>query len=85
MLHIHLALVLSLGWSFDFIGPVASAANTFMLPPTIEGSMAMVKNTIPRPPIHCVIDRQKSMPWGMCSTSSSIDAPVVVNPDMVSK
>ena len=52
MLYIHLALVESLGCNFDFIGPVASAANTFMLPPTIDGSTAMVKNTIPNPPIH---------------------------------
>ena len=85
MLQIHLALVERRGCSFDLMGPVASAANTFMLPPTIDGSTAMVKNTIPNPPIHCVIVRQKSMPWGRCSTSSRMDAPVVVNPDIVSK
>ena len=60
--HSHLALVLSRGCIFDFIGPVASAANTFMLPPTIDGKMAMVKNTIPKPPIHCVSERQNSSP-----------------------
>ena len=45
----------------------------------------MVKNTMPRPPIHCVRLRQKSMPCGRCSTSSRIVAPVVVKPDIVSK
>ena len=31
---------------------------------TSDGSRAMVKNTIPKPPIHWVSDRQKSSPWG---------------------
>ena len=87
-LHIHLALVLSLGCIFERMGPVASAENTRMEPLPIEGSTAMVKNTIPSPPIHCDSDRQKSMAWcelSCCSTSSSTEAPVVVNPDMVSK
>ena len=67
------------------IGPVASAANTFVLPPTTCGSTAMVKNTIPKPPIQWVSVRQNRMPWGKISTSSMIVAPVVVNPDIVSK
>ena len=75
----------SRGCSFVFIGPVASAENTFTEPPTIDGNMAMVKNTMPRPPIHCEKVRQNSMPCGRCSTSSSIVAPVVVKPDIVSK
>ena len=66
-------------------GPVASAEKTFTVPPTIDGSMAMVKKTIPSPPIHCVSERQKSSPLGSDSTSSMIVAPVVVKPDMVSK
>ena len=45
----------------------------------------MVKNTIPKPPIHCVSERQKSIPCGKHSTSLIIVAPVVVKPDMVSK
>ena len=85
MLQIHLAVVLRRGCIFARMGPVASAANTFTVPPTIEGRMAMVKNTIPNPPIHCVIERQKSSPWGSTSTSSMMDAPVVVKPEIVSK
>ena len=85
MVHIHLAEVVSRGCTFARMGPVASAANTFTLPPTSEGMMAMVKNTIPSPPIHCVSERQNRMAWGSRSTSSSMVAPVVVKPDMVSK
>ena len=78
-------MVVSLGCIFAFTGPVASAANTFTLPPTNDGKMAMVKNTIPKPPIHCISERQNRMPWGNTSTSSMIEAPVVVKPDIVSK
>ena len=83
--HIHFALVLRRGCIFDLMGPVASAAKTFTLPPTIDGRMAMVKKTIPSPPIHWVSERQKRIPWGSSSTLSRMVAPVVVNPDMVSK
>ena len=83
--HIHFASVLSRGCILVFIGPVDSAANTLMLPPTTDGSMAMVKNTMPKPPIQWVSDRQNSMVCGRHSTSSMMVAPVVVNPDMVSK
>ena len=85
MVQIHLAVVVSRGCILALIGPVASAAKILTLPPTSDGKMAMVKNTIPRPPIHCISERQKSMPWGSRSTSSIIEAPVVVNPDIVSK
>ena len=47
--------------------------------------MAVVKKTMPKPPIHCVMLRQKSRPWVSLSTSSMMVAPVVVKPDMVSK
>ena len=56
-----------------------------MEPPTNDGMTAMVKNTIPKPPIHCVNERQNSMPWGKPSTLSMTVAPVVVKPDIVSK
>ena len=49
------------------------------------GSTAMVKNTMPNPPNHCVRLRQNRMPWGNDSMLSSTVAPVVVKPDMVSK
>ena len=45
----------------------------------------MVKKTIPNPPIHCVSDRQNSKPLGKYSGKSTMEAPVVVNPDIVSK
>ena len=64
---------------------MASAAKTRVEPPTVEGSRAMVKKTMPSPPIHWVSDRQKSSPSGRVSTSSMTVAPVVVNPDMFSK
>ena len=64
-----------------FIGPVDSAANTLMLPPTSDGRMAMVKNAIPNPPIHCVIDRQKSSPCGRASTSSMMVAEFTAHPE----
>ena len=83
--HIHLALVLRRGWSLVLMGPVASAAKTLTLPPTSEGKRAIVKNTIPRPPSHCVNERQNKMPCGRTSTLSIMVAPVVVNPDIVSK
>ena len=47
--------------------------------------MAMVKNTIPIPPIHWVRLRQKSKPLGIASRSSMMVAPVLVKPDIVSK
>ena len=47
--------------------------------------MAMVKNTMPSPPIHWVSERQKSSPCGRASTLSMMVAPVVVKPDIVSK
>jgi hypothetical protein len=49
------------------------------------GKIATVKNTIPKPPNHCVRLRQRSNAWGWLSILSRIDAPVVVNPDIDSK
>ena len=43
------------------------------------------KNTIPSPPTHCDRVRQKRSAWGSRSTSFTMVAPVVVNPDMASK
>ena len=45
----------------------------------------MVKSTMPNPPIHCDRLLQKSSPWGSASMLLRIVAPVVVNPDIVSK
>ena len=64
---------------------MASAANNCTLPTPKIGNTAIVKKTIPNPPIHCVILRQNKSPCGNDSILSKILAPVVVNPDMVSK
>ena len=73
------------GCTLSCVGPVASAANTWMPLTPNMGSTAMVKNTIPKPPIHWVIARQNRMPWGMDSMLFRIVAPVLLKPDMVSK
>jgi hypothetical protein len=49
------------------------------------GNTATVKNTIPKPPTQCVIIRQNSNERGKDSMSVKIVAPVVENPDIVSK
>ena len=65
--------------------PIVSAANRWRSPSPKMGSTATVKNTIPSPPIHCVIMRQKTRLRGNASRSLTTDAPVVVNPAIVSK
>ena len=40
---------------------------------------------MPNPPIHCVSERQMSIPLLHLSTSRITVAPVVVNPDIASK
>ena len=45
----------------------------------------MVKNTIPKPPIQCEKLRQNNIPCESDSILSKIVAPVVVNPDTISK
>ena len=45
----------------------------------------MVKRIIPIPPMSWIKLRQKRMPWGMASTFTRMEAPVVVNPDTDSK
>ena len=84
-LHIQRAVVEILGCNFPILSPVDSAENNFWSPLPIVGKMATVKNTIPIPPIQCVMLRQKRMEWGSASMFVKILAPVVVNPDIVSK
>jgi hypothetical protein len=50
-----------------------------------KGKRATVRTTIPIPPSQCVIDLQNSIPCDRASISVKIEAPVVVNPDIVSK
>ena len=86
MVHSQRAMVLTLGWILSCVTPTASAENNCRLLPSLKaGRMAMAKNTIPRPPIQCVSERQKRMACDCVSMSSMMVAPVVVKPDMVSK
>lgn len=62
-----------------------SAEKSFMLPSLKMGSMARAKHTIPKPPTHWVKLRQNRIPCDWASILSIMVAPVVVNPDMVSK
>ena len=75
------------GASFSTLKPGASAANneTFFEPLATDGRKAKVNTTTPKPPIHCVMLRQKRMPCGCWSISLRMVAPVVEKPDMVSK
>lgn len=50
-----------------------------------RGSTATVSTTMPMPPIQWVRERQNRIERGSASMSRRIEAPVVVNPDMVSK
>ena len=65
--------------------PVASAEKSFRSPVPMVGRTAMVKNTMPIPPIQCVRLRQNKMDGGRLSMFVSTVAPVVVKPDMISK
>ena len=49
------------------------------------GSRAVINTIIPIPPSQWVKERQKSMERGSTSTSVSIDEPVVVKPEQLSK
>ena len=69
---------------FIMVGLVASRCNNCTLPTRKSVIRQPVKDT-PNPPIHCVILRQNKSPCGNDSILSKILAPVVVNPDMVSK
>ena len=85
MLHNQRAVVLMRGWSLPIFKPVASAEKSFTSPPPMLGNTAMVKNTIPIPPIQWVMERHSKMECGRTSMSVKAVAPVVVKPDMVSK
>jgi len=65
--------------------PGISATNSCIPPIPNIGKIATDKTMIPIPPIQCVILLQKSNPLGTDSISTRIEAPVVVNPEMVSK
>ena len=74
-----------LGTSLPTDGPGLSAFIKFMLEPPDKGTTASKNTRTPIPPIQWVKLRQNKPQWDIASTSSSMLAPVVVNPDIVSK
>ena len=80
-----LAVSVILGCNLSADGPGASAINNCMPPIPSSGKIAMVNTIIPIPPIQCVADLQKRIPFGIISISFKIDEPVVEYPEMVSK
>jgi hypothetical protein len=65
--------------------PDDSALNNCIPPIPKKGKIATVKTIIPIPPIQWVILLQNNIPFGTISISVNIEAPVVENPDIVSK
>ena len=79
------AVSLSLGAIFPATGPGDSALYIWNPPIPKAGRSARVNTSIPMPPIQWVNDLQKIIPCGRDSISLKIVAPVVVNPDTISK
>ena len=73
------------GFILCVVGPGASALNNLWPPTPIVGRTATKNTTIPIPPSHCVMLRQKRMPCGRASIFSIMVAPVVVRPLIDSK
>ena len=77
---------LILGTILDTVGPGISAFNTCIdLSFLDNGTIAITNANTPIPPIKWVNDLQNNKHFDRCSTSLYIVAPVVVNPDTVSK
>ena len=64
------------------MGPGASAASRLIPPEPTVGSTATTSTITPIPPIHWVVDRQKSSPFDVDSMSGVTVAPVVVKPEI---
>ena len=62
-----------------------SVANNCIPPIRRIGSNVIAKITIPIPPIHCNIARHSKNPFGASSICAKMVAPVVVNPEILSK
>ena len=74
----------SFGTSLPKLGPGLSARIRLALEPPLRGTIARRNTITPIPPTQCVKLLQKREVWESASTSLKIQAPVVVNPDMVS-
>ena len=56
-----------------------------MPPISRNGSMTSAITTMPRPPNHCSMARQRRTPGGRSSRPVNTEAPVGVSPDAASK
>ncbi|MBA7590946.1 hypothetical protein ES708_33090 [subsurface metagenome] len=83
--HKRFAVSLILGCSLSGVGPGTSAINNCIPPMPNIGRITSERTMIPIPPSHCVMLLQNNNPCDRDSMSLRIDAPVVVNPDIVSK
>src|SRR5918998_370069 len=73
------------GVNLVWVSPETSAPNRRAAPNPMVGATATKRTTIPIPPSHWVMLRQKRMDGVWASTSESSDAPVVVKPLIASK
>ena len=85
MAHNLFAISLTLGCILSVVGPGASAEKSCMPPIPKRGRIATESTIIPIPPTQWVILLQNKSPSGTASISFKMEAPVVVNPEMVSK
>ena len=79
------AVDFTFGASLLTFGPGLSAFIKNMLSLPDNCTIAIKNTSTPIPPIQCVKLRQKISDFGNASTSVKMDAPVVVNPETVSK
>ena len=80
-----LAVLSAFGTSLETIGPVLSALTRLIWEPLAKCIIADMNTRMPIPPIQCRKLLHISSPLGSDSRSVSTVAPVVVNPDTVSK
>ena len=73
------------GTSLPKLVPGTSARIIYMLRSSLMGSTAMINTSTPMPPIQCEKLRQSSSPLLISSTLCSMEEPVVVNPETISK
>ena len=79
------AVSFNLGTILPGLGPGLSALNKYIVLEPKEGAIAKINIKNPIPPIQWAKLLQNNIPLGRDSISASIVAPVVVNPDTVSK
>ena len=80
-----IAVCFILGTNFPTLEPELSALRRCILLPPAIGIIAIIKTITPIPPIQWEKLRHISIHFDKSSTLVKIDAPVVVNPDTISK